>query len=60
MELVKDIIVNLARDVRETREQNKSYDGWKSIPVERFLRKEMIASVRPLTCAFSTSFDTMK
>ena len=40
METVKDIIVNLARDVRETRAGNKRESDWQSIPVDRFLRKD--------------------
>jgi hypothetical protein len=40
VETVKDIIVNLARDVRETRAGNKRESDWQSIPVDRFLRKD--------------------
>jgi len=40
VELVKEIIVNLARDIEETCAGKKSMDDWSSVPVERFLRRD--------------------
>jgi len=40
VETVKEIIVNLARDIRETRAGNKRESDWQSIPIEHFLRKD--------------------
>jgi hypothetical protein len=47
VETVKEIIVNLARDVRETRAGNKAESEWRSIPIKHFLRNDgTIKSVR--------------
>jgi hypothetical protein len=45
--MVKEIIVNLAHDIRETRAGDKLESDWQPIPVEHFLRKDgTIKSVR--------------
>lgn len=47
VETVKQIIVNLARDIQETRAGDKLESDWRPIPVEHFLRKDgTITSVR--------------
>lgn len=40
VETVKDIIVNLARNIRETRAGDKRESDWQSIPIDHFLRKD--------------------
>ena len=40
VETVKDIIVNLARNIRETRAGNKRECDWQSIPIDHYLRKD--------------------
>lgn len=39
-ETVKEIIVNLARDVRATRSGDKTESDWQSLPIEQYLRKD--------------------
>ncbi|KII93785.1 hypothetical protein PLICRDRAFT_101217 [Plicaturopsis crispa FD-325 SS-3] len=40
IELVKDIIVNLARDIKATRSGEQSISDWHKMPVEQFLRRD--------------------
>lgn len=45
---MKEIIVNLARDI-EKHDRERRTDDWTSIPIERFLKKELsTASVGPI------------
>lgn len=47
VETVKEIIVNLARDIEQTRAGDKTEHDWQSIPIEQYLRKDgTIKSVR--------------
>lgn len=58
VETVKEIIVNLARDIEQTRASEKTERAWSTIPVEQFLRKDgTIKSVRGLRKMVWTKFD---
>ena len=40
VETVKDIIVNLAHNIRKTRAGDKRESDWQSIPIDYYLRKD--------------------
>lgn len=52
VETVKEIIDNLARNVRATRSGDKEESDWQSLPIERFLRKDNSSK---LVCKFDDS-----
>jgi len=50
VETVKDIIVNLARNIRKTRAGDKRESDWESIPIDHYLRKDgPVKSNNPLS-----------
>lgn len=46
MELVKEVIVNLAQDLKKVREMEAERFHSTSVPIDHFLRKDQITSVR--------------
>ena len=46
MELVKEVIVNLAQDLKKVREMEAERFHSTAVPIDHFLRKDQITSVR--------------